>query len=341
MELETVTIIRDKNEWESVLKEFDTFDFYHTYDYHNISKAEGEIPELLVYRQDECLIALPLLVRRVFDTKYFDATSVYGYAGPLSKNLGEDFDNSAFHTYFDNYLRSQNIISVFSRLNPYIDGQEAVLKNIGKFRTIQNIVNIDLTLSLDEQRSQYRRDTRSRVNKARRLFRVVKATTPEEIEAFISIYTETMEKLNASESYFFDKSYFFEFLECEDFKTDILLAVHLETGDIGAATMFVKTNNIIQYHLSGTKSEYFKLAPSRLLLDEMRLQGTEQGYTFFNLGGGYQSPEDALFAFKSSFSNNLKTWNVWTYIADQQVYDELAKEVDVADEEFFPKYRAK
>jgi lipid II:glycine glycyltransferase (peptidoglycan interpeptide bridge formation enzyme) len=130
-------------------------------------------------------------------------------------------------------------------------------------------------------------------------------------------------------------------MDCTDFKTDILLAVHLETGDIAAASMFVKTNNIIQYHLSGTTSEYFKLAPSRLLLDEMRLLGTEEGYTYFNLGGGYQSPEDALFAFKSSFSNNLKTWNVWSYVADEGKYDELSKDVQTHDTDFFPKYRAK
>ena len=154
----------------------------------------------MVYKQDETTIALPLLVRKVFDTGYADATSVYGYAGPLSKNVNKEFDNSQFHNYLDKYLRSRKIISVFSRLNPYMDQQETVLRNIGKFRTIQNIVNIDLTLNLEEQRSQYRRDTRSRVNKARRLFRVVKAKSEEEINAFIEIYTETMEKLNAGDS---------------------------------------------------------------------------------------------------------------------------------------------
>ena len=341
MELGTITVIREKKEWEKVLKQFDSFDFYHTYDYHNISKKKDEIPELLVFKHDECLIALPLLVRKVFDTEYFDATSVYGYAGPLAKNINKDFDNTRFHNYLDNYLRSQNIICVFSRMNPYMKHQELVLNKIGAFRTIQNIVNIDLTLSLDEQRSQYRRDTRSRVNKARRLFRVAKANSEEEINTFIAIYTETMEKLNADESYFFDRDYFFNFLDCDGFETDILIAIDLETGDAAAASMFVKTNDIIQYHLSGTKSEYFKLAPSRLLLDEMRLKGSEQGYSYFNLGGGYQSPEDALFAFKSSFSNNLRTWNVWSYIADQEKYDELTKEVGAPESEFFPKYRAK
>jgi len=104
--------------------------------------------------------------------------------------------------------------------------------------------------------------------------------------------------------------------------------------------MFVKTNNIIQYHLSGTRNEHFKIAPSRLLLDEMRIQGTEQNFTYFNLGGGYNGKDDALYNFKSSFSHDVKEFKAWKYISNQKVYDELSKGTKTLDADFFPAYRA-
>jgi len=341
MVLDTIRIIEAKNDWEAVLKEFEAYDFYHTYDYHQISKSPDEAPLLVVYEEEDVLVALPLLLRKIFDTDFYDATSVYGYAGPLTKNVDEYFDNNRVSESLREYFREKNIISVFSRLNPYIPHQDVVLKGIGEVRSIGNIVNIDLTKSLDEQRSAYRRDTRSRVNKARRLCTVRKAETEQDIKSFIAIYNETMEKLNADDSYFFKEGYFYDFLKCNGFQTDILLAIHNETGDVTAASMFVKTNNIIQYHLSGTRSDYMKIAPSRLLLDEMRIIGTQEGYTYFNLGGGYQSREDALFEFKSSFSNDHKSFKVWTFVVDVERYDALTKISGAGESDFFPAYRAK
>jgi lipid II:glycine glycyltransferase (peptidoglycan interpeptide bridge formation enzyme) len=119
------------------------------------------------------------------------------------------------------------------------------------------------------------------------------------------------------------------------------MAVHKETGDVTAASMFVKTNNIIQYHLSGTRTDYMKIAPSRLLLDEMRIIGTREGYSYFNLGGGYRSQEDALFEFKSSFSGDFKAFKVWTFIVDAKKYAELTQERKGGNTSFFPAYRAK
>ena len=335
-----IKIITSKTEWEDALDYIATFDFYHSYDYHHISKSEQEEPLLVCYKKEETTILLPLLVRRIFDSEFYDATSVYGYAGPLGKNI-DKADLSDFGNALRDYFFESKIIAVFSRLNPYIAHQEPILQGLGKVSNIGNVVNIDLTKTLDEQRSAYRRDTRSRVNKARRLCSVRQAENQEDIAAFIEIYTETMKKLEANASYFFDEEYFFNFLKCDGFQTDILLAINNETATIIAGSMFVKTNNIVQYHLSGTHPDYMKIAPSRLLLDEMRIRGTEQGFTYFNLGGGYQSQEDALFNFKSSFSDDIKPFKVWNFVVNQEVYDGLVASTNVdKNTSFFPAYRA-
>ena len=337
----SIELIKTKERWQEVLASVETFDFYHTYDYHMLSKKEDETPVLAVYQQDNQTVALPLMTRPIPGTDLFDATSVYGYAGPLMSQPDGDFDKQGFGKLLREYFAESNIISVFSRLNPYIPHQSDILNGLGAVKTIGKVVNIDLTKTLDEQRSQYRRDTRSRVNKARRMCSVRKAETEADVEIFVDIYIETMQKLNADDAYFFDRKYFFDFLSCDGFDTDILLAIDNETGEVAAGSMFVMTNNIIQYHLSGTRTEYMKIAPSRLLLDEMRILGTEKGYHYFNLGGGYQSKEDALFNFKSSFSEDIRNFQIWTFITDEEVYEDLSRKAGVADTDFFPAYRAK
>ncbi len=336
-----IRIITSKSEWGDALKEVRSFDFYHTFDYHQISKTRAEEAVLISYRDRKSIILLPLLLRRIFDSDYYDATSVYGYAGPLGVNIDNGFDAKRFQECLDDYFLEKKVVAVFSRLNPYIPEQDALLSGIGVIKSIGNVVNIDITKTPEAQRSAYRRDTRSRVNKARRLCSVRLARGPKDIEAFVNIYRETMEKLDADDSYFFDKEYFFNFLECEGFKTDILLAIHNDTGDITAGSMFVKTNDIVQYHLSGTKTEYMKIAPARLLLDEMRLMATKQGYRYFNLGGGYKNREDPLFDFKSSFSDDYKSFKIWTHVVDREKYREFTVLSKVEENnDFFPAYRA-
>ena len=46
---------------------------------------------------------------------------------------------------------------------------------------------------------------------------------------FIDIYYENMERLNAKDTYFFDRKYFFDFYKSEEFKTTILMVFDNET----------------------------------------------------------------------------------------------------------------
>ncbi len=141
-----IEIIDDKNTWDAFLDTFEKCDLYHTYDYHRITKLEEEKPILIKYIEGNKTIALPLLIRKIFDTPYFDATSVYGYPGPLSNDVHESFDNSLFKKELQKLFYANNIVSVFSRLNPYLPCQDICLKSIGEISTIGQVVNIDLNL---------------------------------------------------------------------------------------------------------------------------------------------------------------------------------------------------
>ena len=103
----------------------------------------------------------------------------------------------------------------------------------------------------------------------------------------------------------------------------------------------IKTDSIIQYHISGTRDKYLHLTPIRVLIDEMRIRGTEQGYKYFNLGGGLGSSEDSLFNFKASFSKDFKDFKIWKYVVNQSLYENLVKQYSDlnGNQEFFPLYR--
>ncbi len=333
-----ISLITEKEEWRNALKAIGGYDFYHTYDYHHLSKNADETPLLVMYKDEHLHLVIPFLKRTIADGPYVDLTSVYGYAGPLQKGTLEDADLGLFQTMFNSCLAELKVVSIFSRLHPYLNYQEPLLAGLGQVITLGKTVNIDLTKSVDEQRTQYGKSTKNRTNKCRRLCKVVSATTTEDIDTFIDIYYENMKRLSAAESYFFPRKYFFDFLECSDFETDILLVIHEEDQLAIAGSMFVKTNSMVQFHLSGSRTEYLNIAPANLFLDEMRLKATQEGYTTFNLGGGLGSEQDSLFNFKASFSKDYRDFKIWKYIVNNSVYDTLAGERKHSD--FFPAYRA-
>lgn len=334
-------IITQKKEWDKTLNETDLYDYYHTYDYHALSKKNNETPILLKYTEKKIIIAIPLLSRQVFDTNYNDCTSVYGYAGPISKGVDDTFDNTQFKKKLSKYFYDNNIISIFSRLNPYIPFQDQILKNIGKTVTQGNVVNIDLTIDIDIQRQIYRSRLKTHINKARRNCSIREVSTKEDLDTFISLYHENMDRVNAKESYYFNKTYFENLLKSKSFKTIILLAIENTTNKIIAGSIFILTNGIVQYHLSGSKASFLHLTPTKLLIDEMRIIANKEGFKFFNLGGGLGGrDDDSLFYFKSSFSKDFNSFNLWEFIVDSKIYDKITKQnKPTIDSDYFPAYR--
>lgn len=336
-----ITEVTSKAEWQSVLSKTDSYDFYHTYDYHSIScNSNKETPVLVTYTHNDVLIALPLLLRKIGNTDFYDFTSIYGYGGPVAKNVTTNFDAAHFQNELLNYFKQKQVVSVFSRLHPYIETQDIILSDLGSLVSLGKVVNIDVTLPLEESRRAYQKSLKNQVNKLRRTCTVRKAQTKNDVLEFIDIYYENMTRLKAKESYFFERDYFLDFLERSDFKTDILLVEEMETKRPIAGSMFVKTNGFVQFHLSGTRTDFLRLKPSKLFLDEMRIEATNKGYEYFNLGGGLGSKEDSLFEFKSSFSKDFRIFKVWKLIVNQEIYDSLSIGNNNLNTDYFPLYRA-
>jgi len=347
-------VIKDRDRWNDLISRCKYSDFYHTYEYHILSKSEGEFPILIKYEVGNTLICIPLLVRSIAGTNFKDATSVYGYVGPISNKVFDaDIDILDFQNKLKKLLFENRIISVFSRLHPYIFNQRIVLEGIGKIISNGQVVNIDLTQSLESQRQQYNRRLKSYVNKAKSLYNIKKCNSRESIDSFRKIYYENMKRVGAKPDYFFSRKYFVDFLESPQINANLYLAIDKETEEVAAGAIFTITNGIVQYHLSGAKEKYLKVNPIKYIIDFVRVQITEEGnQNYFNLGGGLGgSNDDSLFRFKSGFSKDFKDFSLWKYIVDEDQYWKLVKkkitekeilgQEEDKDSSFFPLYRLK
>lgn len=328
-------------EWNQIVKVSSAYDFHHTAFYHTIDN--GFDSKLFVAYENDVFVALPLVIRPIEETGFYDCTSVYGYAGPISNKKDFDFSSDLkffFKKEFDKYCIENLIVCAFSRLHPLIE-QDPFFENFGKILNVNKTISIDLTLPIDQQRTLYRKSNKSEINQLRKKgFTVVEAETNGDFDTFVKIYYENMYRVNALPSYFFTKEYFHSFLNNNDFDSKLLLVKYED--EIVAGAIFTMTNKIMQYHLSGTTEKYLRNTPMKLLLDEARLLGNEYKMDSLHLGGGAGgSDEDSLFLFKTSFSKKQCLFKVWQYIIDLEIYNKLSESVSDKKSGFFPLYRSK
>ena len=338
-------------EWRDVLERVAQHDFYHLPEYHHLAEERGEGTALLfAYRHGEHTIALPLLLRPIAESggePWCDATSVYGYAGPVASHAAiPPAVVRNFHEALKAALIERRVVTVFSRLHPLIS-QNEILTGLGDWRPEGETVSIDLTLSPDQQRTQYRAAFKTRINKQRREgLACVRDGEKRHMSEFTAIYHQTMRRVNAHDSYFFEPEYFTRLASC--LGPSLQLFVATMNGAVIAGGLFTICDGIVQYHLGGTSDESLKLAPMPLLIDGARLWANEQGARTFHLGGGVGSKMDSLFHFKAGFSDRRHTFPTWRWVIEPDAYRALCDRsarrnfemgAQWTSTDFFPQYR--
>jgi hypothetical protein len=335
--------ISQKEEWVSYVRRSVNVDFYHTWNYHTLHVKEGTAL-LFVCEDKDDFIAIPLLKRSIPNSNYFDMGSVYGYGGPFSTRAFAELSETLITLFKANlldFLRQENIISVFSRLHPFFDqgplinGFEGVVDN-GK------VVALDLMIPLEDQRQQYQERSWRKIKQLRNKgYYVAEGHTSADIKFFEEIYTSNMLRIEAADYYLFDEAYFTQLLQSDEYDARLLF-VYNEAGYPICGAIIVLTNQIIQAHLLGTRAEYLQDSPAKLLLDEVALLGRREGMKYYNLGGGLGFKEDSLFKWKSSFSDLTFEYKSWRFIVDHDAYNSLLTDMEIdhdSDVDFFPLYR--
>jgi carbamoyl-phosphate synthase large subunit len=343
---------RDAAEWHAVLSKTRQHDFHHLPQYHRMAEQLGQgTARFFVYSENGYTIALPLLLRPVDPNEpdgWQDATSVYGYAGPVaSHEVPPDSLVENFQSALRDELSRARVVSVFSRLHPLIAQQE-MLAGLGECVENGQTISIDLTLPDDEQRAQYNKSCRTSLRKLRAAgFVCVNDHEKRYLQEFVEVYLETMRRAGAQSSYFFDRSYF-EMLTRELGEVSHLFVV-LKDGDVAAATICTNCAGIVQDHLGGTRDAFLKFSPDRLVVDTERSWAKESGARVFHLGGGVNAQQDSVFQYKAGFSHRRHIFRTWRCTIEPNVYQELCAKTgrnartDGASggaAQFFPTYRS-
>jgi lipid II:glycine glycyltransferase (peptidoglycan interpeptide bridge formation enzyme) len=222
-----------------------------------------------------------------------------------------------------------------------------LIEGLGAITELGKVVYVDLTGTIESQRAKYNRRLKTYLNKSRKSCTVIEGNLEDHLDIFINLYNENMKRVDADDHYFFDREYYHKILSSEEFESELKLCVHNESQTIIGGSIFLKKGNIVQYHLSAYCEDNFGVHPIKLIIDEMRIKATQEGFKYLNLGGGLGSMKDSLFRFKSGFSKDIKVFKIWKHIVDEDAYKMLVKnhfkshmEVDVQNIEFFPAYRA-
>ena len=275
--------------------------------------------------------------------------SPYGYPGILLSDAARK--NSQFlHNAFNELkqtFQSRGICSAFLRLHPLLSDNFPEVFPPNSLTDNGQTVSIDLSLDVDKIWAQTRRGHQSTINKCKRLGLTARTVIfAEYLDEFLAIYKETMDRLKAKDSYYFDRDYFTDLLKLGD---RLHLVIVESKSQIICASLFFECCGIVQAHLGGTKTEFMKQSPFNLLLHHASLWAKERGNKFLHIGGGVGGNKDKLFTFKSGFSRQRHQFFTMRLIIDEAKYDRLvrnkaqAKNIPVTqlkESNFFPAYRA-
>lgn len=250
--------------------------------------------------------------------KYFDWETPYGYGGPLTDTPISNKTQLAFKNEIEAYCRKHNIVSQFVRFHPLL-GNYDVLPLVIETRYLRDTIFM-VTNNPEQIMADMDSKNRNMVRKAQKNGVTIVKKEISDVEDFISMYNETMQKNDAEEYYTFQKSYFDSLTAMQD-NAFVLYAMY-EDIPISGSIMYYN-DRYMHYHLSGSRTEYRKFSPSNLLLYKAACWASENGIKQFHLGGG-MAPDDSLFGFKKQFNKNGRaSFVVGRTIFDQEAYEKL------------------
>ncbi len=328
--------------WSEALADLNMHDVYYRPGYLRSLEERGEGEALLFrYEQQECRGAHVILRRslRNLDFRHpqvgaFDATSPYGYSGPV---ISDASFASAMWASWRREARRLGLVTEFIRFNPMKANHRA-------FEATIDVEEVGETIWIDlhgDIFSGLSKSTRSIVRLARRDGVVIEQLGVDAVARFGSMYRETMRKVKSSAYYLFSDGYFLGLMK--GLGEDAWLMRARVNGEDVAYALCLRHGDILHYHLGCSRVKGKDFQPTRLLLYETAVLAQKRHCTKFHLGGG-KSGEDSLFKFKARFSDQRSKFAVGRVVHDVEAYETLEKLAyertgSEAHVGFFPSYR--
>lgn len=350
---EAALIGPDDGRWVEALTHV-THEFYHEPRYVTLEaeRQDGQ-PCALWFRDGGRVFLVPLILqplpgwaREQLGMDLADATSPYGYPGPLV--CCELESRSAFISAAVNavakILRARGVVCAFVRLSPMLNHADDYSSH-GEVVEHGPTYWIDLTATWDDVRGQMRRRFQGYVRAAARAGVAARFDNDwQHIDRFVELYHQTMDRVGAARSYYFDKGYFLALREALGGRLKLCVAEYGVTT--AAAGLFAESAGIVQYLFSGGDVAAGHPHATKVMMAFVRDWAKSAGHRAFFLGGGYGGREDSLSQFKRGFSRSTSPFRSWRLVFDDDVYERVVRAAAERSGEsaegsggFFPAYR--
>jgi hypothetical protein len=314
-------------------------DVYHLPEYVRLDAGlTNSTPVAFRYAEAGRVLLLPLLLRTIPDSDLRDATSPYGYPGPVSDAGLDDFGfwSRGFRAMTE-LLAGWRVVTAFVRLHPLFPFPAQALAEAGTVVHHGETVSVDLALSPEDIWRQTHRTHRNQINKSKRAGVSILIDDWTHFDDWITTYHATMRRVGASDFYFFTADHFHRLRAA--LGPHAHLAVALSGDDVLGGNLFFEYDGIMHTHLQSTRDGDIHWA-DKLLYDEVRRWGRTRGNTIYHLGGGLGGATDSLFLYKAAFAAGRHPFHTWRVITDARAFEKLAgTPTPESLEGHFPPYR--
>jgi len=305
-------------EWDQVVRRLGG-DVYHSTAYvmHWAAHVGGTARALHVYDTHGELF-LPLIFRqlRVQDASpSVHADGAYGYSSPLVLGeLGERHAEAARQA-----LRGAGAISLFVRNGFHCQDLGALRWPGLTVRAHGPAVFVRTGRPLASVMDDVRPRLRSQVRQLEAKGFVSRWEGCEALAEFALAYTQTMERVGATDAYFFSREYFESLAEALGAQLRVLV-VRASDGTFASGMIIFVSAEVVTYHLGATSPERFADGPSKLAYHELLRWAQETERATVVLGGGVGAREDGLYQLKRGWSQEQFIFQTATAVLDDAVF---------------------
>lgn len=303
------------------------------------------------YQEGDNCFLLPLYINEIdnFPGK-FEAYSPYGYSGPL---ITENTNNEVLKNIWkevESLLISKDVISCFIRFSldsrlEYFPG-----KIVSTMNNIRGMIYPSESDQFQNFEHKVRKNYRKAVSNNLKFFiKTSKEITEKDLENFIDVYYATMQRNEASNSFYFSKDVFNKYFNSA--KDDYIIASVLDdNGKQISVELILVSNDTLYSFLGGTLDDYYPMRPNDFLKVNVINWGRDNCYKYYTLGGGYGS-DDGIYNYKKSFFPNcILNYYTGRWILNQNSYEKILNffmnryickfgNDDLSEIDFFPEYK--
>ena len=296
-------------------------------EYVRLYAGSGERALCAAASCDGSYILYPFLLRSLSEESYCDLSlrdstdivTPYGYGGPFRWGKAWNPEElSEFWKRFVAWVSQARVVSEVVRLSLFPD-------TLAEYAGDSHVVADNVVLKLRSEKElwpEFEHKVRKNVNRARASGVTVDADeTGHCLDNFMAIYTSTMDRRNAGQTYYFSREYFERIHQT--LKGQFMYFFSRVGATVVSAELVLVSAERVYSFLGGTNADWFHVRPNDLLKMEIMNWAYSAGKKEFVMGGGYERG-DGIYHYKLAFApHGSVPFSIGSRIFDADAYQQL------------------